>query len=147
MGTYLPSRLSFSPLLHTYVPCHTLNHLLELPLPLKILAVITSCFNAWHADRTGERYFHITIPLYVAMAAFILAVATTDFAPRYLAMMLMIPGVYTGYAVGLSWISSTMPRPPAKRAAALALINAVGNCSSIYASYMYTGAPRFGRSF
>lgn len=30
-----------------------------------------------------------------------------------------------------------MPRPPAKRAAALAFINAVSNCSSIYASYLY----------
>ena len=30
-----------------------------------------------------------------------------------------------------------MPRPPAKRAAALAFINAVSNTSSIYASYMY----------
>lgn len=39
--------------------------------------------------------------------------------------------------VALAWISNTMPRPPAKRAAALAFINAVSNCSSIYASYLY----------
>ena len=30
-----------------------------------------------------------------------------------------------------------MPRPPAKRAAALAFINAISNTSSIYTSYMY----------
>ena len=38
-----------------------------------------------------------------------------------------------------------MPRPPAKRAAALAFINAVSNCSSIYASYLYptSAAPRY----
>jgi len=30
-----------------------------------------------------------------------------------------------------------LPRPPAKRAAALAFINAISNTSSIYASYMY----------
>lgn len=52
-------------------------------------------------------------------------------------MMLMVPGVYTGYVVALAWISNSMPRPPAKRAAALAFINAISNCSSIYASYMY----------
>lgn len=52
-------------------------------------------------------------------------------------MMLMVPGVYTGYVVALAWISNSMPRPPAKRAAALAFINAVSNTSSIYASYMY----------
>lgn len=38
-----------------------------------------------------------------------------------------------------------MPRPPAKRAAALAFINAVANTSSIYASYLYpnSAAPHY----
>ena len=113
-----------------------------------MLCVITAFANAWHADKTGERYFHVTLPLYVAVAAYILAAATTATAPRYVAMMLMVPGVYTGYVVALGWISNTLPRPPAKRAAALAAINAVSNTSSIYASYMYPDslAPRFSKS-
>jgi hypothetical protein len=49
----------------------------------------------------------------------------------------MVPGVYSGFVVALAWISNSLPRPPAKRAAALAFINAVSNTSSIYASYMY----------
>ena len=108
--------------------------------------MITAFCNAWHADRTGERYFHITLPLYIAVIAFIIAAATTTTAPRYFAMMLMVPGVYTGYVVSLAWISNTLPRPPAKRAAALAAINAVSNSSSIYASYMYplSAGPRYG---
>ncbi|KAI4745505.1 MFS transporter [Aureobasidium sp. EXF-12298] len=108
-------------------------------------AVITAFLNALHADRTGERFFHITIPLLFAVAAFILAAATTSTAPRYVAMMLMVPGVYTGYVVALAWISNTIPRPPAKRAAALAGINAISNASSIYASYMYpiSAGPRY----
>lgn len=79
------------------------------------------------------------------MFAYILAVATTTTAPRYVAMMLMPTGVYTGYVVALGWISNTIPRPPAKRAAALAFINAISNTSSIYASYMYSkgDAPRY----
>ena len=62
-------------------------------------------------------------------------------------MMLMVPGVYTGYVVVLAWISNTLPRPPAKRAAALAAINAVSNSSSIYASYLYpsSAGPRYGK--
>lgn len=57
----------------------------------------------------------------------------------------MVPGVYTGYVVALAWISNSLPRPPAKRAAALAFINAISNTSSIYASYMYSAkdAPRY----
>lgn len=37
-----------------------------------------------------------------------------------------------------------MPRPPAKRAAALAFINAISNTSSICASYMYP-QPKSGQ--
>ncbi|GKT91045.1 pantothenate transporter liz1 [Colletotrichum tofieldiae] len=45
---------------------------LLLTCPPYVLCVITTCLNAWHADRTGERYLHIVLPLCVAMAAFIL---------------------------------------------------------------------------
>jgi len=110
---------------------------LLLTAPPYVLAVITTFINAWHADRTGERFYHVVLPLCVGVASFILAAATHTTAPRYVAMMLMVPGVYTGYVVALAWISNTLPRPPEKRAAALAFINAVSNCSSIYASYMY----------
>jgi TctA family transporter len=69
---------------------------LLLTAPPYVLAVITAFINAWHADRTGERYFHITLPLYIAVIAFIIAATTTTTAPRYLAMILMPPGIYTG---------------------------------------------------
>jgi MFS family permease len=110
---------------------------LLLTSPPYVLAVITTYINAWHADRTGERFLHIVLPLCVGVFSFILAAATHSTAPRYVAMMLMVPGVYTGYVVALVWISNSLPRPAAKRAAALAFINAISNTSSIYASYMY----------
>ena len=87
---------------------------LLLTVPPYVLAVVTSFCNSWHADKTGERYFHITLPLYFAVIAFIIAAATTTIGPRYFAMMLMPAGVYSGYVVALGWISNTLPRPPAK---------------------------------
>ena len=56
-----------------------------------------------------------------------------------------LTSVLLGYVVALGWISNCIPRPPAKRAAALAFINAISNTSSIYASYMYpkTAGPRY----
>lgn len=118
---------------------------LFLTVPPYALAVITTFLNALHADRTGERFFHVVVPLCFGLIAFIIAASTTAFGPRYFAMMLMPTGCYTSYVVCLAWISNTLPRPPAKRAAALALINAVSNASSIYVSYMYQDkdAPRF----
>lgn len=122
---------------------------LLLTAPPYVLAVITSYLNAAHADKTGERYWHVTIPLWVAIIAYIIAATTSSIGPRYLAMMLMVPSVYTGYVVALAWISNTMPRPPAKRAAGLAFINAVSNTSSIYASYMYpkSAGPQYTVAF
>ncbi|KAF9887420.1 hypothetical protein FE257_010275 [Aspergillus nanangensis] len=118
---------------------------LLLTAPPYCLAVISAFANAWHADRTGERYWHVTLPLYVSVVAFIIAATTTSVAPRYVSMMLMVPSFYAGYVVALGWISNTLPRPASKRAAALAGINCVSNASSIYASYMYPDdqAPRF----
>ncbi len=122
---------------------------LLLTAPPYVLAVITTYLNATHADRTGERYFHITIPLSISIVAYIIAATTSGVGPRYFAMMLMPASVYTGYVVALAWISNTIPRPPAKRAAALAFINAVSNCSSIYASYLYptNWGPQYAQAF
>ncbi|KAK0719590.1 major facilitator superfamily domain-containing protein [Lasiosphaeris hirsuta] len=118
---------------------------LLLTAPPYVLAVIVTYLNATHADKTGERYWHIVGPMSVAIITYIIAATTTAIGPRYFSMMLMVPTVYSAFVVALAWISNTMPRPPAKRAAALAFINAVSNCSSIYASYMYpnTAAPAY----
>lgn len=118
---------------------------LLLTAPPYVLAVIVTYLNATHADKTGERYFHVVAPMTVAIIAYIIAATTTHVVPRYFSMMLMVPSVYSAFVVSLAWISNTMPRPPAKRATALAFINAVSNCSSIYASYLYpnSAAPHY----
>ena len=110
---------------------------LVLTAPPYFLAVITAFTNAWHADKTGERYFHVTLPLYVSIVAFILCASSLNLAARYVGIMFMPSTVYAGYVVALAWISNCLPRPPAKRAAALAAINAASNATQIYASYMY----------
>ena len=111
---------------------------LLLTVPPYILAVFTSFCNSWHADKTGERYFHITLPLYFAVIAYIIAATTTTIGPRYFAMMLMPASVYSGYVVALGWISNTLPRPPAKvtsisaHAEAILILNSACRCSRSY---------------
>ncbi|KAK7705719.1 hypothetical protein SLS57_009918 [Botryosphaeria dothidea] len=118
---------------------------LLLTVPPYVIGVIAILINAWHADRTRERHLHVALPPILAVAAFIIAAATVKFGPRYFAMCLMIGANYSGYVVALAWISNTLPRPPAKRAAALAGINALSNVCQIYAPYMYQDsyAPRY----
>lgn len=115
---------------------------LLLTAPPYVLAVMVTYANAWHADKTGERYLHIVLPMAVSMVAYIIAASTNNIGARYFSMMLMPSFVYSAFVVALAWISNTLPRPPAKRAAALAFINAIANCSSIYASYMYNDSMK-----
>lgn len=44
-----------------------------------------------------------------------------------------------------AWIANAIPRPPAKRAAAFAFINAIGNSASIWTPFVYTtgSAPHY----
>lgn len=63
---------------------------LLLTTPPYVLGTITMFINSWHADRTGERFFHVTIPLCLAVITFIISAATTNTAARYVAIMLMV---------------------------------------------------------
>lgn len=118
---------------------------LLLTAPPYLLSCLVAMAVSRNADRTRERYLHLTLPLCVSIAGFIISAATTQIASRYFAMMIMLPGVYTAFILSMSWIANTIPRPAAKRAAALALANAIANCSSIYSPYLYPNKdkPRF----
>lgn len=118
---------------------------LLLTAPPYLLSCIVALCVSLNADRTGERYFHFTVPLWTSIAGFIISAATTSLGARYFSMMIMLPGVYTAFTVGLTWAANTLPRPPAKRAVALALCNCIANCSSIYGPFLYPDetAPRY----
>ena len=118
---------------------------LLLTAPPYLLSCIVALLVSLSADRSGERYFHFTVPLWSSIAGFIISASTTNLGARYFSMMIMLPGVYTAFTVGLTWAANTLPRPPAKRAAALALCNCIANCSSIYGPFLYPKetAPRY----
>jgi len=102
-------------------------------------------FISFTSDKFGERAYHIIVPIFLAMAGYIIAASSMALPARYLAMFLALGGVYGSYNVALAWISSTLPKPLEKRAAAIALINTVGNLAQIYSPYLYLkqNGPRY----
>ncbi|GME24501.1 MFS transporter [Neofusicoccum parvum] len=60
-------------------------------------------------------------------------------------MILMVAGGHGSNAVVVAWTQKTMLRPRVKRAADVALVNAVGNISQVFSSYLYQddSAPRY----
>ncbi|KAG7663843.1 uncharacterized protein J8A68_002703 [[Candida] subhashii] len=120
-----------------------------LTAPPYCIAVVATFLWARHADKTGERYFHVVIPLISALASFIIAASTLNVGARYFAMCLMIPSLYCAFIVILTWMSNCCPRPPAKRAVAIALMNCISNSTSIWNAYLYpsSSAPRYFIAF
>lgn len=70
------------------------------------------------------------------MAGFAISMATLNVAARYVALFLQASS-YAGYIVFYSWISSSFPRPPAKRAVAIAMINGFSQLGNVAGSYVW----------
>jgi MFS family permease len=104
--------------------------------PPWVFACIVSLINAWHADRTEERFWHIVGPIIGGIVGFIISMSTLNTAARYVALFLQA-SAYAGFIVFYSWISSSFPRPPAKRAVAIAMINAFSQLGNIAGSYVW----------
>ncbi|KAF5017818.1 hypothetical protein F66182_10232 [Fusarium sp. NRRL 66182] len=104
--------------------------------PPWLFACIVSLIVAWSSDRTQEKFWHITGPICVGLVGFIISMSTLNVAARYVALFLQTAS-YAGYIVFYSWISSTFPRPPAKRAVAIAIINAFAQTGNIAGSYVW----------
>ncbi|KAH8668461.1 major facilitator superfamily transporter [Xylariales sp. PMI_506] len=121
---------------------------LLLTAPPWIWALLFSLPLAWNADRTGERYFHYALPAVICIIGYIISMTTTTTAPRYFAMFLMTTGYASGFIM-LAWISNTIVRPASKKAAAIAIVNAMGNIGSIPGSYIWPSkyAPYYIKSF
>ncbi|EPQ30078.1 uncharacterized protein PFL1_02195 [Pseudozyma flocculosa PF-1] len=115
---------------------------LALTAPPYAFAFIVSVFTAWHSGKTNERCFHIIIPMCVTIIGTILMMFLKSLAGRYVSMFMVGIGSYAAFSLILSWISATMVRPKAKRAAALAISNALANISHVYTSYAFSDSTK-----
>lgn len=110
----------FQPVVATLGYSRTITYALSAP-PF-ILCCIAMMATGYNSDRTGERYYHIVLPLGVTIIANVIAVATLNTGARYTAMMLMPASFYAATTVLYSWMSGTLNQPAPKRASAIAII-------------------------
>ena len=105
-----------------------------------------------HSDTTGERFFHQTGWWWVVIVGYIISLSTLKTAARYFSMFLMTAGYcgtylfrtvphrlflsdswpVLGFTLTLVWVANAIPRPPAKRSAAIGLVNGFGNLGNLY---------------
>ncbi|ORY66004.1 major facilitator superfamily domain-containing protein [Pseudomassariella vexata] len=111
---------------------------LLLTSPPYFFAFIVSLLTSFHASHKQERGYHIVLPMMFALLGNILAMFVPTTGGRYFSMFLMTSGSYSPYNLCVSWVSSSLPRPRAKRAAALAIVNFMAaGAAHFYTSYMF----------
>jgi hypothetical protein len=117
---------------------------LLLVAPPYVFMVIYSFIHCYYSDKLGNRFWFLTYPVFVSTVGFIVFMTTDAFGPRYFSFFLM-NFVFAQNGTIYAWISNAIPRPPAKRAAALAFINSIGNSASIWTPFTYwpSSAPHY----
>ncbi|OBT64920.1 hypothetical protein VE03_05659 [Pseudogymnoascus sp. 23342-1-I1] len=119
---------------------------LLLTAPPYAVAFLGSVALAYSSSKRKEFCMHICFPLIISVIGNILAMTVNGTGGRYFAIFLMAFGVYVVYNVNYAWVSSSIPRPRAKRAASLAIINLMsGGATHFYTSYLFpdSDAPRY----
>ncbi|KAK6221568.1 hypothetical protein LQW54_001340 [Pestalotiopsis sp. IQ-011] len=89
----------------------------------------------------------ILMCLSISIVMYIIPMSTTNVGARYFPMMIL-PFASVGPQLLLyKTINLHLARPVSKRAAASALVNALGGTSNIWASYLYYAPPHFFAAF
>ncbi|KAL5504713.1 hypothetical protein ACEPAH_7376 [Sanghuangporus vaninii] len=104
--------------------------------PPWIFAAIICTLNGFHSDKTGERFFHAFGMIWSTIAGFIIAVSTLSTGGRFFSLFLLSVG-RGSHSIILAWVSNSIPRPPAKRAAAIGVVGGFGNAGNFIGSYIW----------
>ena len=120
---------------------------LLLTAPPYILAGIVYYWLMWYSDRKNTAYPIIIACIAIACGMYVIPMATLNVGARYFSMMILPFASVGPQLVLYKTINLHLARPTAKRAAASALVNAIGGTSNIWASYLYYAPPQFYAAF
>jgi ACS family tartrate transporter-like MFS transporter len=91
--------------------------------------------NGWHSDRTGERRWHITIPLVIAGVMFLLLIEARHNISMAVLFLLLGNGVFYAFYPAF-WAIPTMLLSESAAAATFGLINSAGQCGGFAGPYV-----------
>lgn len=129
----------FFPTLIQELGFHDSTETLLLTSPPYVLALIWALSCAWIADRKQIRSSLAIMSMSIALVGVVITVSLPDVQrwPRYAMTFLITSGTYGVYSTTYTWLSSTIPAPPEKRAVAIGLANSLANLASFYGNYFW----------
>ena len=99
-----------------------------------LFAAIAMVLWGRHSDRTGERRWHIALPLFLAAASFAWSAYSGPLVPTMVALTLATLGFYAAF--GPFWSLPTALLTGAGAAAGIALVNSLGNVAGFAGPYI-----------
>jgi hypothetical protein len=101
----------------------------------------------FYSGRENTAYPLIVGCISIASCTYIIPMATKNIGARYFAMMLL-PFASVGPQILMyKTINVHLARPMTKRAAASAMVNAIGGTANIWTSYLYYAPPHYFAAF
>jgi hypothetical protein len=118
---------------------------LVLTCPPYLFAGVVSILVSYSSGRVNERTWHTTVSKSIAIAGFIMSVATLNTTVRYIGIMLFVGATYGVNNIILGWTASVLGQTDEKKAVAIAMCNTFGNLASVYTPYLWPDSdePRF----
>ncbi|EGU88077.1 hypothetical protein FOQG_07543 [Fusarium oxysporum f. sp. raphani 54005] len=105
--------------------------------PPYALAYISACIIAWSCGHFMESTYHVVIPIILSAAGCGILIGTINVAARYVGIILLVCGTYNGLNLQLSWETTVVPAPRAKKAALIAIANCISQVSHWFSPYFY----------
>jgi MFS transporter, ACS family, tartrate transporter len=99
-----------------------------------IAAAIAMVLVGAHSDRSGERRWHTAVPAFAGAAGLLLAAQTTSVVPMIAGITVAVLGVFS--MMGPFWAMPTSLLTGTAAAAAIALINSIGNLGGFFGPYI-----------
>lgn len=100
------------------------SFLAALPYAMAFVGIL---INGWHSDRSGERIWHVAIPLALVSAGIWLAIATDGMGAVPVLVMIFFVGTFVYAHLPAFWSIPTLFLGATTAAAAIGFINMIGN--------------------
>ncbi|POR38797.1 Putative transporter [Tolypocladium paradoxum] len=105
--------------------------------PPYAIAYAVACAIAYSCGRLQESTWHVVIPIALSAGGAGMLMGTLNVAARYIGTVLLVCGSYSGLNLQLSWETTVVPAPRAKKAALVAVANCISQVSHWFSPYFY----------
>lgn len=107
------------------------------------LVYVVAC--CWLSDKYKTKWPFICGLSGIGCVLFIAVTTSTNKMAQYVLTIFAFGTIYGCSPLVKTWVADVIPQPAEKRAIAIALINSIGNASSIYSTWLWPkkDAPRY----